>query len=178
MKNNWSRLITNGLVLFLVQVIFVNNINFMGLFNPKVYCIFLLLFPRIIKPSYFMTIGLVYGFLIDIFSQTYGIGMASSVLICFLRPYIFRILSNRKDEDEMEIIGKFKDSNYLFRYIMIGILIFHLIYFMIEMGELYNPFYIIWKSILSSLLTGVMFVLYRAIFKPKDNKKSKKINYK
>jgi hypothetical protein len=125
-----------------------------------------------------MTFGFLYGLVIDMFSQTYGIGMASAVFLCFLRPYIFRILSNRKDEDELEVINKFKDSNYLIRYVLIGLFVFHLVYFIIEMGELYNPFYIIWKTVLSTLLAAIFFGLYKIIFTSGGDKKMKKYSFK
>lgn len=178
MKSNWTKLVLNGILVLLIQVVFINNINFWGTFNPKIYPIFLLLFPRVIKPSQFMTLGLIYGFLVDTFSQTYGIGMASSVFICFLRPYIFRILSNRKDEDELEIVNKFKDRAFLIRLLVISLLIFHLTYFVIEMGELYNPFYIIWKAILSAFLAVAFYLLYNVIFRSNYGKKIKGYSYK
>lgn len=178
MKNSVSKLILNGVIALLIQVLFINNINFWGNFNPKIYPIFLLLFPRILKPSQFMTIGLFFGFLVDMFSQSYGIGMASSVFICFLRPYIFRLLNNRKDEDDMDIVNKFKDRAFLIRVLVIGLLIFHLTYFIVEMGELYNPFYIIWKSILSALLAVIFYLLYSTIFSSNTKKSEKRYTYK
>ncbi len=173
MNNKWGSIIFTGLLVILVQIILINNINFWGLVNPKIFPLFLLLFSKNIKQIYFLTLALFFGFFVGMFNQTYGICMASCVLIAFLRPYFFRIISNRKDEDDLDLLNKFKDNNFLYRFIASGLLIFHLSYFIIEMGELYNVFYIIWKSVLSTLMAVLLYALYNILFSTKADKKSK-----
>lgn len=170
MNNKWIRIILNGILVILIQVIFVDKINFWGTFNPKIFPIFLILFPKTLKPASFMTIGFVYGFILDMLSGVYGFGMASCTIICFLRPYLFKMISSKREDMDQEFISKLKDSNFIFRFVALTLLLFHLIYFMLEIGEFYNPFYIIIKSILSAFLAFVFYLLYWVIFRQTKKK--------
>jgi rod shape-determining protein MreD len=173
MSNKWLRIILNGLLLGLVQIVFLNNVNFLGYFNPKIFPLFVLLFPINLKPQYYMSLAAFYGFLVDIFSGTQGIGMASVLILAYIRPYLYRLMTVKK-MDETEFISKSKDRNFLFKLVMIGLSVFHLVYFTIEMGELYNPFYIIFKTILSTSLAFLFFAIYAIMYVDID-KRDKKI---
>jgi len=171
MSNKWSKILLFGLIAAILQLLFVNRINFLGVFNPKIYPIFLLLLPKNIKSVYLMLIGFIYGFLLDIFGQTYGIGMASSVMLCFIKPYLFRILYSKREDDELEIRIGIQGLGFILRYLAIGLLIFHIVYFFIELGEFRNIFYILWKSILSTGLGVLLYALFILMFTTNSNRK-------
>lgn len=160
-----------GLLGFLIQTIFIKNINIFGLINPKIFPIFLLLLPRNIKSIYLMLIGLFYGFIIDVFSASLGINMAASVLICFIKPYILNIIYNKNEDEEPILSSKIQGSNFIFRYLFITLLIYHLTYFFIEIGQFYNFFYTIIKSFFSTILALILYAVFILLFSSKNPKK-------
>lgn len=172
MNNKWTKILLFATIAALIQVLFINGIVFWGLFNPKIYPVFLLLLPKNIKPIYLLFIGFFYGAAIDCYSLTHGFGMASSVFICFIKPYLFRLLYSKREDEEVEIIPRIQGVAFIFRYLYIGLLCFHMFYFFVELGELKNIFYILLKSILSSGLSVLLYGLFLLMFttNPKKNK--------
>jgi hypothetical protein len=172
MNNKWSKICLFGFMAAVIQLLFINGIVFWGFFNPKIYPIFLLLLPKNIKPIYHLLIGFFYGAAIDYFSQTQGIGMASSVFICFIKPYLFRLLYSKREDDEIEIKTEIQGVPFILRYLFIALICFHLFYFFTELGEIKNIFYIIPKSVLSAGLCVLLYGLYLLMFtaNPKKSK--------
>lgn len=160
MNSKWTNLIFIGIVITLLQLFFSNSISFYGLFNPKIYPVFLLLLPRDIKPAFYMLIGFFYGSIIDIFCNTYGFGIASSVFITFIRPYALALIYNKSPEEESEISVKIQGENFVFLYLFIGLVLFHLFYFFVELGEIANVLYISLKSLLSASLAIVLYAIF------------------
>jgi hypothetical protein len=171
MNKKWANLILTSIVLLVVQLLTTNNITFYGLFNPKFYPIFLLLLPRDIKPVTYMLIGFIYGAIIDILCNTYGFGMASSVFITFIRPYALALIYNKSPQEESEISVRIQGENLVFIYLFIGLLLFHIFYFFIELGEIANVFYILLKSILSSSMAIILYAIYYMLFYNKPKKR-------
>lgn len=164
MNRKWTNLIITGIVLIVVQLLTTNSISFYGLFNPKIYPIFLLLLPRDIKPAIYMIIGFFYGAIVDVFCNTQGFGMASSVFISFIRPYALALIYNKSPQEESEISIKIQGENLVFIYLFIGLLLFHIFYFFTELGEIANVFYILLKSVLSSTLAIILYAIYYMLF--------------
>lgn len=164
MNNKWLNLLIGALLAIFIQVFFLNNVSFYGLFNPKIYPIVLLLLPRNIKPVYLMLIGFLFGAIVDMLCNTYGIGMASSVFICLLKPYIVKLLYNKSEEEEEDISVSIQGSTFVFAYLWIGLIIFHIYYFFVELGEVTNVLYILFKSFLSGTLAtaiyGIFYLMY------------------
>ena len=164
MSRRWINLIIIGLSVTVMQVLIGSGLNFYGLFNPKMYPVFLLLLPRNIKPVFAMLIGFFYGALIDLLCNTYGFGIAASVFICFIKPYILQLIYNKSIEEESEISVKVQGENFVLTYLFIGLFLFHLFYFFVELGELANIFYILFKTILSALLALILYVIFYMLF--------------
>lgn len=160
MSTKWANLIFIGIVVSFIQIITANGASFYGLINPKIYPVFLLLLPRDIRPAFYMLIGFMYGAIIDVFCNTYGFGMASSVFITFVRPYALALIYNKSPEEESEISVKIQGENFVFLYLFIGLILFHLFYFFVELGEIANVFYILLKSLLSSSLALVLYAVF------------------
>jgi rod shape-determining protein MreD len=172
MHSKWTNFFLTGIILVLIQLLTTNSISFYGLFNPKIYPIFLLLLPRDLKPAVFMLIGFFYGGLIDILSNTHGFGIASCVFITFIRPYALALIYNKSPQEESEISVKIQGANLVFVYLFIGLILFHIFYFFTELGEIANIFYVLLKSILSSILALIFYSIYYMLFHsvPKKNR--------
>ena len=172
MNRKWTNLVLTGIILIVVQILTSNGISFYGFFNPKIYPIFLLLLPRDLRPAIYMLIGFFYGAIIDILCNTHGFGMASSVFITFIRPYALALIYNKSPQEESDISIKIQGENLVFIYLFIGLILFHLFYFFIELGEIANVFYILLKSILSATLAVILYAIYNMLFHsmPKKNR--------
>ena len=171
MSSKISKIFLYGFLVALAQLLFINDINFLGYFNPKVYAIFLLLLPKNIKHVTLLFIGFIYGFLIDFTCHTYGIGMASSVFICLIKPYLFRLLYSKREDDELEIKIKVQGFSFIIRYLFIALILFHCFYFFVELGEIRNIFYVIVKSIASSALSILFYVIMTLMLTPNTKRK-------
>jgi hypothetical protein len=173
MSSKLSKILLYCFVISIAQILFANYINLWGVFNPKIYPIFLLLLPKNLKHVLLMIIGLFYGFFIDMFSLTFGIGMASSVFICFVKPYLFRLVSNKRADDEVEIRTSLQGLPFMLKYLSFGLILFHFFYFFVELGEFRNVFYIALKSVLSSFLSLVLYILYTLMYTTNSFSKKK-----
>lgn len=87
MSRNTIILAFTFLILIVVQVLILEHFVVFGMGFCFLYVLFLLLLPQEISFISAMLIGLVSGFLVDVFYSTLGIHAAACVLIMFIRPY-------------------------------------------------------------------------------------------
>jgi hypothetical protein len=141
----------------------------------KIFPIFFLLFPRSYSTSFLLIIGFLYAFLIDFFSINLGVSILPSVFICFIKPFILKIIYNR-DASETPIISvEIQGFKFVLRYLLISLFIFHIVYFFTEVGNFYNIFYIVLKSFLSTILSVLLYGTFMFLFSTHSNKREIKI---
>jgi hypothetical protein len=174
MKNKISSILFTAFFLFLTQILFVNNINFFGLLNPKLFPIFIILYPRSIPNIYLLIIAFLYAFVIDAFSFTLGVGIFATVLIAFIKPYILKFMQSRMDEEATLSIA-LQGKNFIARYLFITLFIFHLVYFFTEIGQFYNIFYIIIKALFSSMLALSLYFIFVFMFVSQSQRREVKL---
>lgn len=75
------------------QVLVLNNIEIFGYMNPYLYVIFILMLPADINRNLLLIIGFLLGFSIDIFENSGAVHASATLLIAFLRPYLFRLMA-------------------------------------------------------------------------------------
>ena len=73
------------LVVMLLQVLLINNLQLLGVCQPFIYIVFLMMLPKTMPHWVDMLIGLIIGFILDIFCNSLGVHMAACVLIMFLK---------------------------------------------------------------------------------------------
>ena len=171
MNSSFINKIGYAVFLIFIQIIFLNNINIIGLFNPKITPIFILLFSRRIQIIYFLLIALIYGFIVDAFSLTYGINMFCMVFIAFNRKMILKLFYNKSSDEEPVLSIENQGRNLIFRYLFFTMFLYHLVYFFMELGQFNNLFYIVLKSVLSSSLALFIYVMFTMLFSNRNSKK-------
>jgi rod shape-determining protein MreD len=147
------------IVVVLIQVLFMNNIQFSGFVNPYFYVLFILLMP-ISTPRYLLLLlGFVLGVTVDVFSNTPGIHASATVFMAFVRPAVVNA-SNIDDNDYILIpsIARF-GFRWFVRYAGLLILLHHLFLFYIEMFTFNGFFQTLLRSLLSSIFTFVFIVI-------------------
>ena len=83
--------IISFILLVLVQVLALNNIQFLGYINPYIYILFILSLPVRLPQWITLLLGFVLGLTIDTFSNTMGTHAFATVLIAFLRNGIIKL---------------------------------------------------------------------------------------
>ena len=147
------------IVLVLIQVMFLNQVQFSGFVNPYIYLLFVMLLP-LNSPRYLVLFSAFFiGLTIDIFTNTLGIHAASTVLIAFIRPIVVRSISNREeDRAEYPSLAQNKFSWFLY-YTSIMVVIHHFFLFYLEVFTVQHFFGTLYRVILSSVFSIFIIVL-------------------
>lgn len=153
-------------VLVLIQVLLLNNINFLGFINPYLYILFLIIYPFNTPQSLFMFVAFLLGLSIDAFEDSGGIHAAASVFIAYCRPMILRF-SFGISYDYQTV--KFSNTPYgaRFTYILLVVLIHNLLLFILEMFSFSHIFLILKKTLFTSIFTILLVFISLTLFKPK-----------
>jgi hypothetical protein len=155
-------------VLLLLQVLLLNNINFLGYINPYLYILFIILFPFNGNQTLFLFLSFLLGWSIDIFEDSGGINAAASLIIAFIRPAILRF-SFGVSYDYQTI--KFSSTQLGSRISYIAILVFvhHFFLFLLEFFNFAHFLLLLKKTLLSGLFTIILVFITLTLF----NRKSK-----
>ena len=145
-----------------IQVFILNNIQFNGYINPYYYLIFILhLNPKTSKIGILLW-SFILGGIIDIFSYSYGLHAFASVFIAYTKIIWTSQLKIRKDTDEAIQINQFPIAKFtIFAFYMV--LIHHFILFFLESFSLYDIFYVLKTTMLSSIFTLILLIIHKII---------------
>ena len=159
MTNKMIKYTVMFLVAVLVQVLFLNQVQFSGYINPYFYIVFVLLLPLSTPRYLLLLLGFLIGLTIDIFSDSLGIHAAATVLIAYIRPFVIRVISTR-EEDRNDFPGLLQNKfNWFFSYVTILVLAHHFVLFYLEYFTFSHFFYTLLKVIFSSVFTIFIIVL-------------------
>ena len=143
----------------LIQVLFMDAIQFSGFVNPYFYVIFVLLLPLYVPRYLQLLLGFILGISIDVFSNTPGIHASATVFMAFLRPYFINS-TNVDDQDRGKIPSVMNmGASWFMKYSAVLILLHHIFLFYIEMFTFEDFFNTFMRSVLSALFTFVMIVV-------------------
>lgn len=119
------------ILLVLVQVLLLNNINFLGYLNPYIYIIFILSAPISINRSLFLFLSFLLGLTIDTFGDSGGVHAAACLTIAYLRPVILRTAFGLSYEFQTVKLGKVSFGERLM-YVTLMVFIHHIVLFSLE----------------------------------------------
>ncbi len=152
-------------IVILLQLLVFNNIQFTGYINPYFYVLFILLLP-FETPRWLMIVsGFLLGITVDIFSHTYGLHAAASVLIAFLRPYAVRFIHSSK-EYESGLLPTMGHLGFMWfiSYATVMVFIHHLAYFFLEAFRFAHFFDTLFRTILSTMATVIVILAEQFLF--------------
>jgi len=155
-----SRNIGRFLILVLIQVFILNNIQISGYINPYFYILFILLLPFETPNWSLPIIGFLLGLSVDLFTHTPGIHASATVLVAYLRPFIFRMISPRDGYEP----GSFPRIFYygfewFLKYTVIMVAVHHFFLFYIEVFRLTDFFTTFLRAVVSSIFSILLIVL-------------------
>ncbi|MBE0647155.1 MAG: rod shape-determining protein MreD [Bacteroidales bacterium] len=170
MTNLIVRNIIRFLFLVLFQVLILNQINLGGYTNPYLYVYFILLLPFATPRWMLLLLAFLLGLSIDIFTNTYGLNAAASVLMAFCRPYVIRAIS-REPEEELGIQPSLRVQGFTWfiLYSFILVLIHHTALFYLEIFRFTEFFQTLLRVITSTAFTLVLVFISELLFNSRGN---------
>lgn len=147
------------IVLVLVQVLFLNQVQFSGFANPYIYILFIMLLP-LKSARYVHLVGaFLLGLSVDVFSNTLGIHAFASVFVAYFRPLLIGLITNR--EEDMSDYPGLKQNGFVWflYYTCLMVFIHHSVLFYVEVFSFTNFFGTLYRVFLSSVLSIFVIVL-------------------
>lgn len=152
--------------LMFLQVLVLNNVNFMGYINPYLYLMFILLYPFNANQSLFLFLSFLLGLGIDIFEDSGGINAAACLIAAFIRPNLLRF-SFGISYDHQNLRLASTPFGARLTYIFLLVLLHHFILFSLEMFSLNHIILILKKTLFSSIFTMLLVILSLSLFSKK-----------
>lgn len=145
--------------LILLQIIVLNNINFLGYINPFFYIIFIFLYPLRKIESTLILLSFFLGLFIDIFSNSGGTNAAATLLIAFIRIPVLKIILDKRELEYSSLnINKLPFYKSL-TFIAVLTFIHHFLVFSLEYFKWSNMNIILAKTSLTSIFTIVLILI-------------------
>ena len=152
------------ILLILAQIIVFNSLQFSTTVYIMIYPLLLLLLPFNIGILTGMTIGFVYGLIIDYFSNTFGLHASASILIMYMRPTILKYIAPKNGYD-LTLIPSIRDmGNFWFLYYASIMLFLHnLWFFLFEYFSFSNFFLVLLKTFVSVALSVFFMAIWQFV---------------
>lgn len=90
-----TRIIIQWFIAIVLQVLLFNNLQFLGLCQPQIYLLCLLMFPINLPRWADMLIGMALGFFMDILCNSIGVHTMACIFVMFVRqPLLARFIQD------------------------------------------------------------------------------------
>ena len=152
-------------VLAALQVIILNNIQFLGYVNPYLYIYFILLLPFEVPKWLLLIVSFAMGLIIDVFSMSIGIHAFACVFVAFCRPFIINLLVSGR-ETEQKIAPTIHDMGFrwFITYTLFIVFIHHSLIFFLELYRLDEIFNVLLRILLSASFTTLLVITVQYLF--------------
>ena len=158
--------------LIFFQVLVLNNIELFHRINPYMYILFIILIPLQTPRWILILFSAFSGLCVDIFMNTYGMNMAASCFIGYIRPFIINLMLPKGEVvPEGELNLKYLGINRFVMYALTMTFLHHLVLFYAEVFRLNEFFETFAHVLLNSLFTLILIVISQFIFTPKTQGK-------
>ena len=165
-----SVIITNTfrfLILLLLQVLLLNNINFLGYINPYLYVLFIILYPFNGNQTLFLFLSFLLGGGVDIFEDSGGINDAACLITAYIRPVVLRF-SFGVSYDYQTIKFSSTQPGARISYIAILVFVHHFILFLLEFFNFAHFLLLLKKTFFSGLFTIILVFITLTLFNRKS----------
>ena len=159
------------LLLVLLQILVFNNVYLGGYITPCLYLLFLAMLPTNTGKIPILIIAFFTGLSIDITTGMLGFHTAACTAIGFLRPIWLDKIILGDNEESIERPSFFSCPYQQFAlYLFFLLFIFYIIYYTLLIFDLHALHTILFSSLLSSIITWLLAVLYQTLFTRKSTK--------
>lgn len=156
----WIRQIGHFVLLLLLQVLLINNLQFLGVCHPYIYILCLLMMPITLPRWADMLIGAFVGLVVDIFCNSLGVHIAACVLLMYVRPYLIDAYVS----DRERLIGDIDTQSIgvldFIKYIVILVLLHHTMVFCLTVWSFSHFWFTLLEIVVSSAVGIVLIIGY------------------
>jgi hypothetical protein len=151
-----------------VQLLFLRDLALFYYGFCFIYLWAIIKAPIETPPVYLILGGFVLGWLLDTFYNTHGMHAFSTVLVAWLRPTFFKILTPANGYDERSSIS-LDEMKWMWFYPYLALMLFthHLVLFLLEASDASLFGLSLLKALLSTLLGIAVFTLLELFNKEK-----------
>lgn len=155
------------ILLVLIQVLLLNNINFMGYINPYIYILFIMLYPINNNRMLFLFLSFLLGLAVDLFLDSGGVHAAACVFIAYSRPLFLKFAFGMTYEHQTVKINT-SDIGQRLTYFTLIVVVHHFLLFALEVFNTSKVLLILKKTLFSSIFTIILCVLITILFSRKS----------
>ncbi len=152
-------------LLIAAQVLVFNNIELGFGIMPMVYPLFIMFLPIKINIYILLILSFALGLSIDSFSDTFGIHASAMLIMAYFRPIILKTFEPR---DGYEMVESMNTYTMGFKWFVsafgVLLLIHHTWFFIFEIFNIREIFFILQKTILSTVFSFILCILIQFIF--------------
>ncbi|MCD6331731.1 MAG: rod shape-determining protein MreD [Bacteroidales bacterium] len=178
MINTFIRYFIRFILVYLFQVLVLNNMQYSGLINPYFYIWFILVLPFETPGWLVLVSAFLLGLGIDLFPQgisgaapSMGMHAGATVLLAFMRPMVWRWISPGDGYDPKTLPDThFYGWIWFMSYVMMLTLIHHLALFLLEDFSFHRLHILLLRVLLSAIFTWGIIMLWE-IIKPGKQRK-------
>ena len=154
----------------LLQVLFLNNIQFDNYINPLVYLILIITLPQNTEKWFLIIYAFSLGMFLDLFEGDIGINSSALVFISFLKPYLHKVFIPKNSIDEKEKLGLKNLGIQTFSIYALTLIFLHNSFlFLLEYFSSSSILLLLLKVILSTVVTFIIILIFQLFtFKTKE----------
>jgi rod shape-determining protein MreD len=146
------------IILLLAQVLVLNHIHLFHCATPLLYIYVILLFPRDCRRWIVILLSFLMGTVVDVFSDTPGVSMASMTLLGLLQPLVLNLFLPRDSSDDFKPSIKTLGVTRFVYYTISMVLVYCLVFFTLETFNFFN--WLLWLACIGgSAIITVVFIL-------------------
>lgn len=154
--------------LLFLQVLILNNINFMGYINPYLYITFIFAYPLQNNRFPFLIFSFLLGLFVDFFTNSGGIHAFSILTTAYLRLFFVKLYFKKLVADYSFFDIKTESFGKIFNYVVTLTVIHHFILFSLTNFSFHNFSKVLLNTLFSSIFTLILFFLGSYIFTKKE----------
>lgn len=160
----WFENILRLIIVMLVQLLLINNLNFLGICTPFIYILFLLQLPAKMPRWCEMLLGAAVGLVMDIFCNSIGVHFSACVLIAYLRPLLIKNLVVDNERLTGTINAASLGWQIYVKEVIILTLVHHTCLFVLEAFS-FQHFWMVVLQIIASAIVSILLILGYEIVK-------------
>ena len=157
--------ISRFILLLAVQIIFFNNMGFLGFIMPLPYILFIILYPVNGNKSGLLVASFLLGLAMDIFSNSGGIHTTACLVLAFVRPSIFKFSFGVSYEYQTIKLNDVLTPER-FSFILISVVVHHFTLFILEAFQVSFFLDILLRAFLSTIFTVISCIIIIYLIKP------------
>ena len=161
----WVEHIIRFAVVYVLQILLVNNLHFMGVVDPCIYILALLALPAEVNKLWQLLIGFAAGFIMDIFCNSMGVHTLACTTLMFARPYLIGWLVQEDERLVGSITSQTLGWETYIKYIAFATVCPHTLVFLLSAFTFRAFWLTLIQIIVSSLLTILLIIGWEAIRK-------------